>query len=227
MGGNCLGRLITASETISENELEDVVRGLRQGNIVCMATDTVYGLSCLAENEGAVGRLAGLKGSGRRPFLILIGDLSWLDSLAAGIPRFARRIMARHWPGPLTIVFEARPEVSAWLKGPRSTVAVRFPRSSLCGQILRAVNAPIVSTSANLQGEDACLSGKEAFEVFQDRVEFVIDSGRAPMELPSTIVDVTLGRPAVLRQGTLNIDCDEPSEQCDESSERRDETCEQ
>jgi len=203
-----LGKLIKAEERISENELEDVVQGLRQGNIVCMATDTVYGLSCLAGNERAVERLANLKGSGRRPFLILINDLSWLDALAAGIPPFARRMISHHWPGPLTIVFKARPEVNAWLTGPRNTVAVRFPRSSLCEQILRAVNCPIVSTSANLQGEDACLSGKEAFEVFQDRVDFVIDSGRAPMGLPSTIVDVTLGRPAVLRQGGLKIDCD-------------------
>jgi L-threonylcarbamoyladenylate synthase len=89
---------------------------------------------------------------------------------------------------------------------------VRYPKSPLCQQLLKALESPIVSSSANLQGEDACLSGSEACQVFLDKVDFVVDSGWAPMSLPSTIVDVTLARPTVLRQGTLNIEGTERSE---------------
>ena len=157
-------------------------------------------------------KLASLKGPGQRPFLVLIGDLAWLERLATEIPPSAKRLIARHWPGPLTIVFKAKRDVGAWLKGPRDTIAVRYPKNPLCQQLLTALGSPIVSSSANLRGEDACLTGSEACQVFLDKVDFVVDSGWAPMSLPSTIVDVTLARPTVLRQGILSIDGTQPSE---------------
>jgi L-threonylcarbamoyladenylate synthase len=207
-----MGELIKASQEFSESELLSLVESLKRGGIVCMATDTVYGLSCIAEKEQVVRKLASLKGPGQRPFLVLIGELPWLEKLATEIPPFAKRLIARHWPGPLTIVFKAKSDIGAWLKGPRDTIAVRYPKSPLCQQLLKALGSPIVSSSANLQGEDACLTGSEACQVFLDKVDFVVDSGWAPMSLPSTIVDVTLARPTVLRQGTLNIDGAQPSE---------------
>jgi len=201
-----MGKVIKASEKFSEGELLDLVQCLKRGGIVCMIADTIYGLSCVADDEQAVRRLADLKGLGQRPFLVLIGELSWLDKLAAEIPPFAEELIARHWPGPLTLVFKARSEVGAWLRGPGGTIAVRYSKGSLCRQLLNALGSPIVSSSANLRGEYACLTGSEACEAFLEKVDFVVDSGRAPMTLPSTIVDVTLGCPTVLRQGTLNID---------------------
>jgi L-threonylcarbamoyladenylate synthase len=207
-----MGKVIKTSQEFSESELLSLVEGLRRGGIVCMATDTVYGLSCIADKEQAVRKLASLKGPGQRPFLVLIGELPWLEGLATEIPPFAKRLIARHWPGPLTIVFKAKSEIGAWLKGPRDTIAVRYPKNPLCQQLLTALGSPIVSSSANLRGEDACLTGSEACQVFLDKVDFVVDSGWAPMSLPSTIVDVTLARPTVLRQGILSIDGTRPSE---------------
>jgi L-threonylcarbamoyladenylate synthase len=207
-----MGSVIKAGEKFSQSDLLALVESLKKGGIVCMATDTVYGLSCVASNEQAVRKLAGLKGSGQRPFLVLIGELSWLEILAAEIPPSAKRLIARYWPGPLTIVFKAKSDVGAWLKGPRDTIAVRYPDSPLCEQLLKALGSPVVSSSANLQGEDACLTGSEACQAFLERVDFVVDSGWARMGLPSTIVDVTVARPTVLRQGTLNIDGTQLSE---------------
>jgi L-threonylcarbamoyladenylate synthase len=207
-----MGKVIKTSREFSESELLSLVESLRRGGIVCMATDTVYGLSCIADKEQAVRKLARLKGPGQRPFLVLIGELPWLERLATEIPPSAKRLIARHWPGSLTIVFKAKSDVGAWLKGPRDTIAVRYPKNPLCQQLMTALGSPIVSSSANLGGEDACLTGSEACQVFLDKVDFVVDSGWAPMSLPSTIVDVTLARPTVLRQGIVSIDGTQPSE---------------
>ncbi|MCX5801181.1 MAG: L-threonylcarbamoyladenylate synthase [Candidatus Eisenbacteria bacterium] len=204
--------MIKTTEGFSESELLDLVESLKRGGIVCMATDTVYGLICAAGNEEAVRKLAGIKGAGRRPFLVLIGELSWLRLLVAEVPAAAERLIARYWPGPLTIVFEAGKDVGAWLKGSRSTIAVRYPNCLPCRQLLKGLGSPVVSSSANLQGEDACLTGREACQAFLEEVDFVVDSGRAPTTLPSTIIDVTLARPTVLRRGTLNVDDGQLSE---------------
>lgn len=201
-----MGKVIKATEKFSEGELSELVPSLKNDGIVCMATDTVYGLSCIADSERAVRRLAELKGTGQRPFLVLIGELSWLQLLVAEVPPFAEALVARYWPGPLTIVFRASRYVGAWLSGARDTIAVRYPKCPLCEQLLKAVGRPMVSSSANLQGEQACLTGSEACQTFLEKVDFVVDSGRAPMALPSTIIDVTLAHPIVLRQGALNIE---------------------
>lgn len=207
-----MGKLIKTMEVLSHDALSEMAESLKRGGTICMATDTVYGLCCVASNEEAVGKLRDLKGAGWRPFLVLIGELGWLPGLAAEIPAFAERLIARHWPGPLTIVFKAGRDVPEWVKDPRGTIAIRYPKCPVCVQLLRAVGRAMVSTSANVQGEEACLTGSEACDAFREKVDFVIDSGRAPMSLPSTIIDVSLPRPTVLRKGVLDIE-DEVNEE--------------
>jgi len=215
-----MGKLIKAGELLSQDSLSELAEGLREGAIICMATDTVYGLCCVADNEEAVRKLRDLKGGRTRPFLVLIGEAAWLPSLVKETPAFARRLIDRHWPGPLTIVFKAGEGAAAWVRGPHNTIAIRYPKCPVCVQLLREVRRPMVSTSANVRGEEACLTGKEACDAFKDKVDFMIDTGRAPLALPSTIVDVSLRRPALIRKGVLDIEDEVDEENGREGSNR-------
>ena len=201
-----MGRLLKARGSFSERQITELKASLRKAGIVCMATDTVYGLNCLAGSSEALGRLSAIKGSGSRPFLLLIGELSWLEALVAEVPASADRLMARYWPGPLTLVFRAAEGLGSDLRSPRGTVAVRQPGNSLCEQLLLALGQPLVSTSANIQGEPPCVTGSSASRAFLGSVNFVVDSGRAPRKVPSTIVDVSLATPTVIRKGAVKVD---------------------
>ncbi len=201
-----MGKLIRARERLDDGQIAELRAGLEGGAIVCMATDTVYGLHCMAENTESLGRLAGIKGSGERPFLLLVGETSWLEQLAGDITPGAKRLIDRHWPGPLTLVLSAAEGVRPELKGPRGTIAVRQPGSSLCAQLLASMGRPMVSSSANVEGERPCLTGENAARSFLKHVDFVVDSGKAPAKRPSTIVDLTLATPTVVREGALRVD---------------------
>ena len=171
-----------------------------------MATDTVYGLHCSAHSEASVSRLRALKGSGSKPFIILVGEPSGLNEIAAEVSASARRLVETHWPGPLTLVVGASPRTPDWLLGPGNSIAVRCPRDPLCSQVLRRFESPVVSTSANSRGGAPCLSGTQAASEFLDKVDFVVDSGPAPSETPSTVVDLTVTPHRVVRQGALRVD---------------------
>jgi len=173
-----------------------------------MATDTVYGLHCSAGSEDSVSRLRALKGSGSRPFILLVSEPDRLDDVAVEVPSSARRLVEAHWPGPLTLVVKASPRTPGWLLGPGDSVAVRCPRGSLCVPVLRRVEWPLVSTSANSKGEAPCLTGEQAVSDFLDKVDVVVDSGPASSEAPSTIVDVTVKPHRVVRQGGLIVSPD-------------------
>jgi L-threonylcarbamoyladenylate synthase len=201
-----VGKLIRARERFGEDQIAELHAGLEGAGVVCMATDTVYGLNCLAGDGRALNRLSSIKGSRGRPFLLLIGEISWLEQLVARKPPCASRLIERYWPGPLTLVLNAADGVQPELRGSRGTVAVRQPGSALCRQLLLSMGRPLASSSANVEGGPPCLTGKDAARAFLERVDFVVDSGKAPAKLPSTIVDLTLATPTVVREGALRVD---------------------
>lgn len=173
-----------------------------------MATDTVYGLHCSALSEDAVSRLRALKGSGSRPFILLVSEPAGIRDVAVELSDSAMRLAEAFWPGPLTLILKASPATPEWLQGPGETVAVRCPGRSLCLPVLRRMEGPLVSTSANSKGGAPCLTGSEAAAAFLDRVDLVVDSGVAPSQAPSTIVDVTVRPHRVIRQGGLRVSAD-------------------
>jgi L-threonylcarbamoyladenylate synthase len=171
-----------------------------------MATDTVYGLHCSAGLEDSVARLRALKGSGVRPFILLMAEPAGVEDVAAEVSQSARRLVEAYWPGPLTLVFRASAGTPAWLLGQGNSVAVRCPRDPLCAAVLKRLGSPLVSTSANTTGGAPCVTGAEAAREFLGKADVVVDSGTAPSEAPSTIVDLTETPHRVMRQGSLKVD---------------------
>jgi L-threonylcarbamoyladenylate synthase len=179
---------------------------LLRGSVIGFPTDTFYGLGCSLIDVAAVEMLFRLK---RRPaeraIISLIDDPQQVDALADNVPDVARVLMRRFWPGPLSLVFRASPLVPAGARGPRDSVALRWPDHALSIALVRAVGGPIVASSANLSGQPPARTAAEVARVFGNQLALVLDGGAARAEQPSTLADVSRGRVEVLRPGAIDL----------------------
>jgi L-threonylcarbamoyladenylate synthase len=200
-----------------------VVEILQRGGIGFMPSDTVYGLSGRALGKTAVEKIYDIKGrDGDKPFIILISSPEMLDLLAphqnlseavgnriverqvfgAGLSVEIKTLIDKHWPGPLTIIFDM-PTAPAWLHRGTKTLAVRWPDYP---ELLKVIDktGPLVSTSANKQGHDTVTAVTEAQRVFGESLDFYVDKGYLD-NMPSTIVRMDKGKLEVVRQGALKL----------------------
>ncbi|WP_306814448.1 L-threonylcarbamoyladenylate synthase [Actinomyces bowdenii] len=209
------------------------VEHLAQDGLVILPTDTVYGIGCAARSAHAVGRLLAAKGRGRSmPPPVLVSGPADLEAVVDELPEAARTLISTFWPGPLTLVLDAAPDLSWDLGETGGTIAVRMPDHPLTLQLLRAVG-PLAVTSANRTGAPPATSAAEARAAFSGRVRsagspdpqspqdaeacgaqaspcrdiLLLDGGSTPGPLPSTIVDLSgphAQAPVVLREGVLD-----------------------
>jgi L-threonylcarbamoyladenylate synthase len=183
--------------------IEQAVRLLRQGEVIGFPTDTVYGLAAVASDERAVRRIFELKGrSLSQPLVLMVASAAGLEAWAEVDDR-AQRYMQTWWPGPLTLVLPARPGVGpplAIARLPR-TIATRIPDHAIALLLLRESGEALATTSANRSGEPPALTPLEAARV--GGLGGVVDAGRAPGGVPSTLLDLSGGEPRVLRRGPI------------------------
>jgi L-threonylcarbamoyladenylate synthase len=197
------------SSGLQDEGFELAVACLVSGGILLYPSDTVYGLCCRADRPGPPERLRDLKGygglpPGERPLIVLVGTLDQAMRLGRveGL-EVARRLMEAHWPGPLTMVLEALDSCPEWLRSAEGTVALRMPADPLSSGLLRLCGFPLVSTSANMAGEDPPLCPDGVPEAIVEGCCLVLDAGQLPPRLPSTIVKPLEDGYSVLRQGEL------------------------
>ena len=176
---------------------------LRYGGLVAFPTDTVYGVGALAFHRDAVLRLYTVKGRPTdKAIAVLVGRPSDLSTVAAELNPAAQRLMAKFWPGSLTLVVPKNPalpeEISAL-----PTVGVRMPDHDLARRLLE-LTGPMAVTSANRSGELSALTATGALEQLSGRIELILDGGRVPGGVPSTVVDITSAAPLVLREGPVS-----------------------
>lgn len=171
--------------------------------MVAFPTDTVYGLASLPFRAEAVERLFIAKGRGsQQAIAVLVGAIADVDKVSTGMGPMASRLAERFWPGPLTLVVPGRPDLPAVLSA-NATVGVRMPDHPLTLALLREIG-PLAVTSANLTGRDNTNTAREVLKQLKGRVHLVLDGGRSPGGLPSTVVDCTGADPVILRQGPVS-----------------------
>jgi L-threonylcarbamoyladenylate synthase len=175
---------------------------LADGLVVAYPTDTLYGLAVDPRNAAAVRRLFELKGRAETsPLTLIASDMAQVHA-AGGMTAVAERLAARWWPGPLTILIEARPIVApAALAGGR-TVGIRVPDDAIATILARDFGFCITATSANRSGAAAAVSAAEVIAALPD-VDAVLDAGRAPGGSPSTIVDAAQPELTLVRAGVV------------------------
>jgi L-threonylcarbamoyladenylate synthase len=199
-------RFDTSDDDTREEGLAAAATAIRKGELVVMPTDTVYGIGCDAFDPAAVARLLKAKRRGRdMPPPVLVSTVTTLDALATGIPDWARTLVEEFWPGPLTLVCTQQSSLQWDLGDARGTVAIRMPDDDVALELLQRTG-PLAVSSANLSGRPAALDADQAIEMLGTEVTAVLDSGPAPGELASTILDCTGAKPRVLREGALPLD---------------------
>ncbi len=198
---------------------DEAVKLLRQGMPVVFPTETVYGVGASAASAEAVARLHDVKGRPQgKPFTVHVADPDDAEAYVHNMPRIARRLMRKVWPGPLTLILDAPIEFDAqrWqqlaphIKPPipeliyhQNTVGLRCPNSEVTRQILRQVGLPVVASSANRAGSNPPFDAAGAMDELNGLVPLVIDGGPTRYETGSTIVRVQGERWTVLREGVL------------------------
>jgi L-threonylcarbamoyladenylate synthase len=175
---------------------------LRAGEPVAFPTDTVYGLGAWLWEAQAVERLFQVKGrDAAKAIAVLVGDATALPNVAAAMGPLAERLAKRFWPGPLTLVVPGHPALPPNLS-PLPTVGVRMPDHPAALALLRRTG-PLAVTSANLSDRPSTISAEEVLAQLGSRIPLILDGGRVPGGLPSTVVDCTGADLVVLRAGPL------------------------
>ncbi len=196
-----MARIIPAQEP---GCIDEAVRLLAEGQLVCIPTDTVYGIAAVAVNEAAMRTLYAVKGRSRdKPVPLLIADAaaaSWI----ADVTPVAHTLMARFWPGPLTIVMRKAAGFRSLALAGRDSVALRVPDHELVRHIIRSLDEQITGTSANRAGARAPVSAAEVAFQLGDMVALVIDGGTSRRGQESTVIDITTGPPRVVRDGAVS-----------------------
>ncbi|MDE3113945.1 MAG: threonylcarbamoyl-AMP synthase [Chloroflexota bacterium] len=169
----------------------EAAKALTRGEVVAFPTDTVYGVAAAFGHEDALFVAKGRPQD--RPIPVLLSDASHLETSGIVTPA-ARALAARFWPGPLTIVVAA-PR--------RGTVGVRVPASDLARRLIAASGGQLPVTSANLSGRPDAQTAREVLEQLDGRIALVLDGGRTPGGVPSTVVDCTGPEARILREGAI------------------------
>lgn len=196
----------TNDETEREAAIEAATVAVRNGDLVVFPTDTVYGIAADAFSPEAVQSLLDAKGRGREmPPPVLVSSATTLDALATDVPAWAKALVERFWPGPLTVVCRQQQSLRWDLGDTRGTVAVRMPDDEVALAVLERTG-PLAVSSANLTGRPAALEAAQAEEMLGDEVAVIIDGGHSRGEVPSTIVDATGEQGRILRRGAISLD---------------------
>ena len=173
---------------------------LRDGGVIAYPTDTIYGIGCDIFNKKALERIYMLKGRDRKkPMSFICSDLAHITEFAK-VPNYAYRVMKRLLPGPYTFILEASSQVPKMLMPKRKTVGIRIPDNKIIQSIVKSLGNPVISTSANVSGEDA-LSDPVEIDLYMGKIlDATVDGGILSGD-PSTVIDLTGDAPEVLREG--------------------------
>lgn len=176
---------------------------LNQGEVVAFPTETVYGLGAVATNEEAVKKIYEAKGRpSDNPLIVHIGTIEEVQNYIEEIPERAKQLMERFWPGPLTLIMKAKKGVLAKsVTAGLTTVGLRMPDHEVALELLRALKKPVAAPSANRSGKPSPTKAEHVYEDLQGRIPLILDGGTTGIGIESTVLDVTVNPPVILRPG--------------------------
>jgi len=192
--------IISAQDPLALRRAHEI---LQSGGLVAFPTDTVYGLGAMVFDGGAVESIYATKGRPvEKAIPILIGDVDDLAKVSSEVPEIALKLAARFWPGPLTLVVPKHPELPEAVSS-FQTVGVRIP-DHIVARALLCLVGPMAVTSANLSGQPNPTTAEEVLTQLGGRIALILDGGKTPGGIPSTVVDCVGIEPQVLRAGSIS-----------------------
>jgi len=190
---------------VSREAVEEAAEVVKNGGLVIYPTDTVYGLGCNPFDEDAVRRLVEAKKRRGKPLPIAVPSLEVAERVAK-FNDAARRIARAFWPGAVTIVLECIAQLPREVTAGTGRVGVRVPGCEWAVLLAELSGGFIVSTSANMSGMEPPRTVWDAINQVGSHVDLALDGGEATLSRPSTVVDLTSGRPVVLREGPVSLE---------------------
>jgi L-threonylcarbamoyladenylate synthase len=191
--------------TAAPKAIEEAVQLLKAGGLVAFPTDTVYGVGAHAFLPKAVEKIYQVKG---RPLSkaipLLLASAESLTQVAQDITPETWLLTKKFWPGALTVVLHRKPVVPDIVTGGGPTIALRVPDHPFALRLIRAVGTPLATTSANLTGHPDPRTAQEVVDYLEGRIDLILDGGRCPGGIPSTVVDLTSTPPAIVRTGAIS-----------------------
>ncbi len=186
--------------------IASAVMAVKDGRLVVLPTDTVYGIGADAFNRAAVSALLAAKGRGRdMPVGVLVGSWHTIEGLVYTMPDGARDLIRAFWPGALSLVVPQAPSLQWDLGDARGTVMLRMPLHPVAIELLRETG-PMAVSSANVSGRPPAVNAGEARDQLGDLVDVYLDAGSSPQQAASTIVDLTGTGPRILREGPVSAE---------------------
>ena len=190
-----------------EKQIEQAVAILKNGGLVAYPTDTVYGLGVCMTDTKAVERIFQVKGRPKGMALpVLLAERAQIEVIVESMPLAAQRLADEFFPGALTIILPKSNTVPDIVTGGGKTIAFRIPNHPVPLALIKGLGKPIVGTSANLSGQPSTLTALEVQAQIGDKIDMIIDGGRCPGGIESTVVDLSGERPIVRRQGAISIE---------------------
>jgi tRNA threonylcarbamoyl adenosine modification protein (Sua5/YciO/YrdC/YwlC family) len=169
---------------------------IRDGGLVIVPTDTVYGIAANSQNKKTIEKLARIKSRPKdKKFSLHIDSKEKAETFAKNIPVAAYKLMDKFWPGPLTLILKAMDD---------TTIGIRLPNDNIALRIIELADIPVVCPSANISGKPAPIDFAEAIKDLDGMVDMAIDAGATKLGIASSVVDMTVIPPAVLREGAVN-----------------------
>ena len=189
---------------LSGAELSSAAEIIMQGGLAGVPTETVYGLAADGLNEKAVEQLYAVKGRpAAKPINLLVTGMDSVRRFCRDIPPSAYVLAERFWPGPLTMILFKKPAVPDIVTAGGSTVGVRCPAHRLTLELLKMCGTPLAAPSANISGMPSPKCAEGVLEYFNGKIPCVVDGGACSVGIESTIVDMTVIPPKILRPGGL------------------------
>ncbi len=195
------------TKIVKSDNLKDAARCLKEGGLVVIPTETVYGLGADSSNADAIDKIYKAKGRpSDNPLIIHITDKSDVDNIACDISQDARRLMDKFWPGPLTVILKKQPHIIDKVTAGLETVAVRMPSHPTANKIIKMSGVYVAAPSANLSGSPSPTVLKHVADDMMGRVDYIVDGNDSTIGLESTIVDMSGDVPQLLRPGAITYD---------------------
>jgi L-threonylcarbamoyladenylate synthase len=188
----------------TKNNIMLAAQIVRRGGLVVYPTETVYGLGCDPFNNEAVKRILDVKGERKKPLPILAASVGDADKIAFISPN-GKRLAAKFWPGPLTLVFPKKPDFPDVVTFGWDSVGLRIPDNDVALHLIRLSGGLLIGSSANRTGEEPPRAVQEISGELKEMVDVVLDGGAAAQGMPSTVADLTSEEPRILREGPISL----------------------
>lgn len=196
--------IIIDPNNIDKAELNFAAEALKTGKIVAFPTETVYGLGADALNPAAVAQIFIAKGRPNdNPLIVHIADKEKVYELTEDIPEKAITLMDKLWPGPLTLVFRKNRIIPGAITAGLDTVAIRMPEHPVARELIRLAEVPVAAPSANVSGRPSTTTAQHVLNDLNGKIDMVVDAGSSRVGLESTVLDVTVDPPMLLRPGGI------------------------